>query len=99
MSVTRYRKESASSSCSTSIIKNPEAKIEDVVEFLRSVPEEERYDLQLEWSLALLENHQTVGESVEKLWNYLQSDDAWRANHSVHKEECWDFMKTVVVAV
>ena len=99
MSVTRYRKESASSSCSTSIIKNPEAKIEDVVEFLRSVPEEERYDLQLEWSLALLENHQTVGESVEKLWNYLQSDDAWRANHSVHKEECWDSMKTVVVAV
>ena len=88
MSITRYRKESASSSCSTSIIKNPEAKIEDVVEFLHSVPEEERYDLQLEWSLALLENHQTVGESVEKLWNYLQSDDAWWANHSVHKEEC-----------
>src|SRR5207248_107941 len=46
-----------------------------------------------------LENHQAAGESVEKLWNYLQSDGVWRASHSAHKEECWDSMETVVIAV
>src|SRR5437764_5903152 len=103
MSVTRYRKENAGGPSSGPsggpAVKNPEANIEDMVEFLRSTPKGERYDLQLEWSLALLENHQAAGESVEKLWNYLQSDGVWRASHSAHKEECWDSMETVVIAV